>query len=152
MDGIKHLIQCHCVLPTLRKLPNPVFHSFVVFSVLDESGSVVQKDASCNNCGVIHRVVDICKSEITSKENSSAIISEEDISLMIPSQLSNILKTYQCDIATWELVHFVYSEGKWGTQIVLKREAESGSSKGKLMIVEGPEKFKIETFNFTEIF
>jgi hypothetical protein len=152
MEGTKHLIQCHCVLPTLRKLPNPLFHSFVVFSVLDENGNVVVKDASCNNCGIVHKVVDICKSEISSKENSSAIITEEDISLMLPSQLTNILKSYQCDIATWEHVHFIYSEQKWGTQIVLKRDVEKDSIKGKSMTIEGPNKFKIETFNLAETF
>jgi len=123
-----------------------------VFSVLDDGGEVIAKDASCNNCGVIHRVTDICKSEITSKENSSAIITESDISLMIPSQLSDILKTYQCDIATWEFVHFAYTEQKWGTRVVLKREVDGGSVKGKSMTVEGPSKFKIETFDLSETF
>jgi hypothetical protein len=152
MEGTKHLVQCHCVLPTLRKLPNPLFHSFVVFSRLDENGNVIPKDASCNNCGIIHKVVDICKSEISTKENSSAIITEDDISLMLPSQLSNILKTYQCDIATWEQVHFIYSEQKWGSQVVLKRELEQDVIKGKSMTIEGPDKFKIETFNLAETF
>lgn len=152
MEGIKHLVQCHCVLPTLRKSPSPVYHSFVVFSVLDDGGNVVPKDATCNNCGVVHRIVDICKSEISSKETSSTIITELDISLMIPSQLSDILKNYQCDIATWEFVHFAYTEQKWGTRVILKREVENGNVKGKAMLLEGPSKFKIETFDSTETF
>ena len=124
MDGIKHLVQCHCVLPTLRKLPNPVYHSFVVFSVLDDGGNVVPKDAECTNCGVIHKIVDICKSEITTKEKSTAIISTKDISLMIPSELSNVLATYGCDVATWEHSHFIYSNQKWGERVVLTRQNE----------------------------
>ena len=145
-------MQCHCVLPTLRKLPNPPYHSFVVFSVLDDGGNVIPKDAECNNCGIIHRITDLCKSEISSKESSSAIITEADIALMIPSQLSDLLKNYQCDIATWELVHFAYAEQKWGTRVVLKRETDGGSVKGKAMLLEGPSKFKIETFDSTETF
>jgi hypothetical protein len=152
MEGVKHLVQCHCVLPTLRKLPNPPYHSFVVFSVLDDGGNVIPKDAECNNCGIIHRITDLCKSEISSKESSSAIITEADIALMIPSQLSDLLKNYQCDIATWELVHFAYTEQKWGTRVVLKRETDGGSVKGKAMLLEGPSKFKIETFDSTETF
>ena len=152
MDGIKHLVQCHCVLPTLRKLPNPVYHSFVVFSVLDDGGEVIPKDAECTNCGVIHKVVDLCKSEITTKEKSSAIISVKDISLMIPSELRNVLATYDCDVATWEQAHFIYSNQKWGERVVLTKQTEDGEVKGKMLTFEGPLKFKIETFDMVETF
>ena len=60
--GIKHLVSCHCVLPQFRKMKNPIFHKFVVFSKL-ENDNVVPKIAKCNNCGVLHKVIDICKSE-----------------------------------------------------------------------------------------
>ncbi len=152
MQGIKHLVQCHCVLPTLRKLPNPVFHSFVVFSVLDDGGNVVPKDASCNNCGVIHRIIDICKSEVTTKENSSAIISIDDIQLMLPSELGNLLKNYDCDIATWEMVHFIYTNSSWGEKIILTRQTEGATRKGKMLTIEGPQKFKIESYDMSEAF
>ena len=152
MDGIKHLVQCHCVLPTLRKLPNPVYHSFVVFSALDDGGEVIPKDAECTNCGVIHKVVDLCKSEITTKEKSSAIISVKDISLMIPSELGNVLATYDCDVATWEQAHFIYSNQKWGERVVLTKQTEDGEVKGKMLTFEGPQKFKIETFDMVETF
>ena len=152
MDGIKHLVQCHCVLPTLRKLPDPVYHSFIVFSVVDDGGNVISKDAECTNCGVIHKVTDICKSEITTKEKSSAIITQKDISLMIPSDLTNVLATYDCDIATWEQAHFIYTNQKWGEKIIVSRQVEDGSVKGKMLTFEGPGKFKIESFEMTENF
>lgn len=136
----------------MRKLPNPVYHSFVVFSVLDDGGEVVPKDAECNNCGVIHRVVDICKSEITTKEKSSAIVTVEDITFMIPSDLTNVLKNYDCDVSTWEQAHFIYSNQKWGERIVLSRQTEDGSIKGKSLTFEGPNKFKIESYEMTENF
>jgi hypothetical protein len=152
MDGIKHLVQCHCVLPTLRKLPDPVYHSFVVFSVLDDGGNVVQKDAECTNCGVIHRVTDICKSEITTKESSTAIITTKDISLMIPTDLANVLVNYSCDIATWEHAHFIYSNQKWGERVILTRQSDEGAVKGKMLTFEGPNRFKIESFEMSENF
>ena len=62
--GTKHLIQCHCLLPQYRNKPDPVFHKFPVFSVIDESDTVILKYAECNNCGAAHKVYDICKSEI----------------------------------------------------------------------------------------
>jgi len=152
MEGAKHLIQCHCVLPTLRKLPNPVYHSFVVFSVLDDGGNVIPKDAECTNCGVIHSVIDFCKSEITTKEKSSSIITVKDISLMIPSELSNVLAAYDCDIATWEQAHFIYSNSRWGERIILNRQSEEGKAKGKTLTFEGMNKFKIESYDMVETF
>ena len=64
MTGQQHLIQCHCVLPQYRGRKDPVYHKFTVFSIIDESDTVVPKFVQCNNCGVIHKVYDICKSEI----------------------------------------------------------------------------------------
>jgi len=152
MDGVKHLVQCHCVLPTLRRLPNPVYHSFVVFSVLGDGGDVIPKDAECTNCGVIHRVIDFCKSEITTKEKSSAIMTIKDISLMIPSDLSSILVTYECDLATWEQTHFNFTNQKWGEKIVLSRQSEDGIVKGKFLTLENQSKFKIESYDMAENF
>jgi len=136
----------------LRKLKNPVFHSFVVFSVLNDDGTVVVKDAMCNNCGVIHKIIDICKSEITTKESSSSIITAEDIKLMIPSDLSNLLNTYSCDIATWEYAHFLHSNEKWGEKLILTRETSEGMIKGKMLTMAGLNKFKIESFEMSENF
>lgn len=150
--GLKHLIQCHCILPTLKKSKNPVFHSFVVFSILNDDGQVQQKDAICNNCGVVHKILDICKSEITTKEKSSAIISIDDIKLMIPSELGNVLSNYKCDLATWELAHFIFENERWGEKVILSRENENGDTKGKLMTIESHNKFKIESFEMTENF
>ena len=60
---VKHLIECHCTLPQYRNRPDIVYHKFPVFSLL-ESDSVVEKLARCNNCDAVHRVFDVCKSEI----------------------------------------------------------------------------------------
>ena len=152
MTGAKHLIQCHCILPTLRKAPVPVYHSFVVFSVIDDEGNIVSKDAECNNCSVIHRVVDFCKSEITTKEKSSSIITMKDISMMISKELTNVLTSYDCDIATWEQAYFITSHKKWGEKITLTKELNDGLTKGKLLTFEKPNKFKIEPFERTENF
>ena len=80
MKGVKHLIQCHCILPQYKNSPEPIFHKFVVFSEIDEEDNFVTKLAQCNNCGVIHKVVDACKSEIVrGMEESSAILTIPEI-------------------------------------------------------------------------
>ena len=77
--GQKHLIKCRCVLSQYKNLPNAVSHQFLVFSEV-ENGQVKQKYSQCNNCGLVHKVVDICTSEIMQgKENMSSIISIDDI-------------------------------------------------------------------------
>ena len=151
MTGIKHLIQCHCVLPTMRNRGGePVFHSFVVFSIVEDDGTVLPKNAQCNNCGVIHRVVDISRSELTGRESVGNVISIEDISLMLPSELSSILATYKCDVATWELVNFIFSNKKWGSRATLSRETSDSIVRGKVLTIGGERKFSIQPFETPE--
>ena len=108
MQGLKHLVQCHCILPQYRKMKDPVFHKFVVFSTIDNNDNVEPKNVQCNNCGVIHKVFDICKSEILhSKEDLKTLISKKDIQMMLPNKLSEILDSYDVDLPTWEQAHFI---------------------------------------------
>lgn len=151
MEGIKHLIGCACILPHLRGTKDPIFHSFVVFSVIDDSDQVVEKIAQCNNCGVVHRVFDVCKSEIVKRESHGSIITEKDISLMLPSELNGILASYSCDIATWEHAHFIYSNSRWGDAVNLTREGEKGEYNGKRLIIAGSSQFRIEPYSYKEV-
>jgi len=50
-EYIKHLVECKCSLPQFRERDIPVPHSFVVFSVVNEDGSIQPSYAECNNCG-----------------------------------------------------------------------------------------------------
>ena len=53
-----------------------------------EDDRVILKYAACNNCGVIHRVTDICRSEIViGKDENNTIIGIEDIAYMLPKNL-----------------------------------------------------------------
>ena len=85
MKGLKHLIECHCVLPQFRKRENPPYHKFVVFSLIDDSDTAIPKHARCNNCGVIHNVIDICKSEILPGQEVGAVMTKKDCGMMLPS-------------------------------------------------------------------
>jgi hypothetical protein len=131
-------------------MQNPPPHSFVVFSIIDEDGNVIEKNAQCNNCGIIHRVYDLCKSEILSKEKIGTILTEKDITLMIPSSLSELLLNYSCDISTWEQVHFIITNEKWGESVILSKEYSDGIYSGKRLTINGITQMKIESFNFTD--
>ena len=81
-SGIKHLIECHCVLPQFRNRLDAVYHRFVVFSIIDADDNMVPKYAQCNNCGVIHKVIDVMTSEVAlGNDNDAAVISIDDIKL-----------------------------------------------------------------------
>lgn len=152
-EGIKHTIECHCVLPQYKSRPNPPWHKFIVFSVIDDSNTVTPKYSQCNNCGVIHKVFDICKSEIISgKDELRSIKTIDDISIMIPRDIREILQNYKVDISTWEMVQFILNEKKWGKNIILTRDTVNDEIHGKAMFFDGKEKIRIESFSYsTEI-
>ena len=104
MQGTKHLIECHCVLPQYRNIDNPVYHKFVVFSMLGDGGTVVPKFSQCNNCGVIHKIYDLCKSEIAAgKDELRSVVKADELKISIPSQLWDVLTTYDVDVAILEI-------------------------------------------------
>jgi hypothetical protein len=147
MQGVKHLIQCHCVLPQFKNRENPVFHKFVVFSVIDDSDTVQPKFAQCNNCGIIHKVTDLCKSELTSKEESKSLPNIQDIKFSLPKDLVGILESYQCDLATWEQAEWICLTKMWDQWIVLaKEEGDDGDIHGKRLIFQEDGRFRIEAF------
>lgn len=152
MRGQKHLIKCRCVLPQFKGKPDAPVHQFVVFSVLDDEDNVKMKYAQCNNCGTVHRVTDICKSEILQgKEAMSSIITLQDIKSTLPSNLSDILERNNADLATWESAQFILENKQWGNIIVLAQEEEAGVKQGKYVRVMSETFFKIESFTREEV-
>lgn len=151
MTGIKHLIQCHCTLPQYRNRKDPVFHQFLVFSILDEEDIIVPKFVECNNCGAIHKILEIGKSEIAvGREDLSSIMSKEDLKFNLPQSIVSVLETYTCDLPTWEEVQFYFDNQMWGAEIILKKEEISGMMQGKLLRLLSPTQIKIETFSRDE--
>jgi len=152
MKGVKHLIQCHCILPQYRKMKDPLFHKFVVFTVIDNNDKVLPKIVHCNNCGVVHNVIDICQSEVvTGREMSISVMTKEDIRAGIPENLAKLLDTYECDVPIWEEVQFYYETDLPAPPIVLTREEFKGTSSGKLLHMLGGPKIKIESFTREEL-
>ena len=146
MSGEKHLIQCHCVLPQFRKRPEPIFHKFVVFSNTDESGNIIPKITKCNNCGVLHKVIDFCKSEMVyGIDESFATITMADLINQIPDNISEVLESHKCDIATWEQISDIIQSKEWGTPSVIARDEISGITQVKLLIIDEGYKYRIET-------
>ena len=149
-EWIRHLIQCHCVLPQYRKRKDPVFHKFLVFSILN-SGICEAKLAQCNNCGQLHNVVDLCKSEFLSgRDETSTIATEFDIGMSISDKLKTILETNNCDISLWELAEFYEENEMWGNKIILSKESTDDNIQIKSLLFVSDGKFKIKSESFQE--
>lgn len=147
MRGQKHLIECHCILPQYRRSLNTVYHKFVVFSEIDDSDTVVPKFAQCNNCGVIHKIYDICKSEIiTHKEDLKSIRTIDDLSLTLPTDVVRVLESYKCDLPSWEQAEFILNNEQWGTIITLMRDETEEETTGKALKIDGHSKISIVTY------
>ena len=151
MRGQRHLLKCRCVLPQLKGKQNPLMHHFMAFSVINDDDTVVVKYAQCNNCGLIHKVTDICTSEILAgKEAMSSIVTVEDIKQSLPPNLSNILERHNVDISTWEMAQFYLENKQWGNAVVLSQEEDSGTKHGKYVRIISESFFKIENFTREE--
>jgi len=152
MRGQRHLVKCRCVLPQFKGVVNPPAHQFVVFSVISDDNSVKPKYSQCNNCGIIHKVVDICTSEILSgKEAMGSIVKIEDIKLSLPANLADILERNNVDIATWESAQFILENKEWGNFVILAQEEESGTKQGKYVRIMSETFFKVESFSREEV-
>jgi len=150
--GQKHLIKCRCVLPQLKnsKDPEKRQHKFVVFSEIHDD-IVKQKYAQCNNCGLVHKVIDICTSEIMSgKEEMGSIITIDDIKPGLHQSLISILERHQCDLPTWEQAQYVIENKKWGDIIILTNDVENENKIIKYVRVLGETLFKVDSHTRNE--
>lgn len=144
--GQKHLISCRCILPQFKNNPNSKQHRFVVFSEVVED-ITKQKYAQCNNCGLIHKVIDICTSEIVQgKEAMSSIISIEDIKTGMNQSLIGILERHLCDLSTWEHARYVIDNKRWGDIIVLTNDNEDNNIIIKYVRILGEGIFKVDSY------
>lgn len=150
--GQKHLVKCRCILSQFRKQDNPPTHQFVVFSHVDDDGNVVTKHAQCNNCGVIHKVTDICTSEVmASKEHMNSLVTIDDIKGSLHQNLVTILDKNNADLPTWEACQYIIENKQWGLHVVLTTDLDNGTKAGKYVRILGDSLFKVDSFERSEV-
>jgi len=148
--GLKHLITCRCVLPQLKRVANSPSHQFAVFSAIEDDGSVRVRYAQCNNCGIIHRVTEINKSDVVPREAMRAIPTIDDIKASLPPRLVDVLEMNDADLPTWEAAQFIVENKRWGDFVVLSTDEEDGLRQGKYVRIIGENLLKVETFTREE--
>lgn len=150
--GQKHVINCRCILQQFKRVQNAPVHRFVVFSIIDDANVVVPKFVQCNNCGVIHKVIDIGRSElIQSKEHMSSIVTLDEIKSSIPEKLATVLESNNCDLPTWEAASFIVEQKRWGDFVVLNSDEEAGTRQGKYVRILSETLLKVESFTREEV-
>ena len=145
--GTKHLIECHCTLKIYQGRKDHVFHKFPVYSSFDQNKKIIPKISQCNNCGTLHNIIDICKSEIIrgGKDKNTASIDKDDISLQLDKKIENVLRRYDCDISIWEQVLDILDKEAWEYPVVVSREVIEEKYHVKILSIVSDNKFKILT-------
>jgi len=147
MQGIKHLVECHCILPQFRRKKDAIYHKFIVFSIIDDSDTLIPKYIQCNNCGVVHKIFDICKSEIVpGRDELRTTTNIADVKLGMSNDLIDILEMYDIDLPTWEQAKFILNNNKWGEFIILNKDYVDDDMIGKRLFFDAEDKFRIEDF------
>lgn len=139
----RHLVQCRCVLTQFKRMADPPSYEFVVFSELID-GVVQTKLVSCPNCGIIHKVVDLCKSEVLNRDDSRTMTSVEDVKMSLSAPLVAILEKHEVDISVWEHARWIIENSSWGNFVLLEQEKVRGGKNVKLMTILGTSLFRIE--------
>jgi len=77
----KHLIECQCTLSIFKNKNTLIYHKIPVVNFYDDNEDLMEKYIICDNCGVVHRVYEIFKSEIKwGMENLKSLVNnKEDI-------------------------------------------------------------------------
>ena len=146
VQGIKHLVACQCVLSQFKSDPNPPLHQFIVFSVLGDDNTIQVKIVQCNNCGVAHRVTDVCKSEILKgKEDVSSILDLDDIKMGLPEKLVAILERHDVDLPTWEQAKWILENERWNEFVVLSKDVVDGVKQTKVLRILGSNMFQLNS-------
>lgn len=146
MRSSKHIIQCRCVLNQFRNKKNPPLHKFIAFSSLDDDDKVEPTFVSCNNCGITHKIVDLCKSEILENSENSPVITIKDILISLPSELREIFESYEVDLATMQNALWIIDNQLWGSKLILLKKELEDRVEGKYLVFKQPNQYRIETF------
>ncbi len=124
-------------------MTDPPAYEFVVFSELVD-GNVQVKLVSCPNCGIIHKIIDICKSELLNRDDSRALVSLEDVKVSLSEPLIAILEKHDVDMSVWEQSKWIVENAQWGSFVQLEQEKVKGGKIVKIMKILGTSLFSIE--------
>lgn len=123
-----------------------MFHKFIVFSEIDND-VVNPTYVQCNNCGAVHKVYDLCKSEIiVGRDELRTMTTIDEVKLGMSSDIVGLLEAYDCDLPTWQHVKFSIVNNLAGEKIILTRDIIEEETQGKVLTVKEDGTFLLENY------
>lgn len=142
----KHLVECKCILPQYKHHEPPVWHHFVVFSEFNEKGDVIPSFAQCNNCGIIHKVIEIGVSSILKRDDLPSLLTPDEILGNFPEKLQKDIERYGCELPTLQEIAWIFEHQAWGRHVILTKDEVDGIISGKVLLILGTALWKISAF------
>lgn len=103
-----------------------------------------EKFIICDNCGSVHRVFDMCRSEIMTKhEMILSVRTIPEIKMSLDNDVSELLEKNNCHVSTWENVEFIIDNELVETPVIINRENLNGKTSIKILELKKNKKFKI---------
>lgn len=146
---ISHLLECQCILPVYNKVEKPIYHSFVVFGLIDND-NLEEKFVECNNCGVIHKVTGLNKSTIISDTTNykHLVVNKEDLSYNLPSKYLDFLTSKKIEeIYIWEKINYLL-ENKIKEDVIFNRTKVDNYMICEIISILDENNFKIRKEKF----
>lgn len=145
MKGVRHYVKCRCILQQFLSQKDPPQHRFEVFSVVDNADNVVHSYAQCDNCGVIHKIIEICGSEIMHGSEDLKLKTIDDIKLGLPDKISGLLEANSCSLPAWQHAAFILENKRWGDVLILSVEQAGDIKTTKYATIIGESLLKVDT-------
>ena len=127
MNYINHVVDCQCILQIYSKVEKPIYHKFVVFSTITEDNFDI-KYVECNNCGLIHEVYDVGKSNLKSDGDKykALVTTKEDLQYNLPEKYVNFLvKNKVEETYIWENINYLLENNIAGNIIYNKETIDN---------------------------
>ncbi len=140
------MIECRCILPQFKNKKDAIFHKFVAFSAINEKDEVEISYVNCNNCGIVHKIIDLCKSEIQENSDDWQTINIEDIKISLPDSLCSLLESYDCDLPTYQFAFWYVDNEVYGKSLIIQKNETEDRVEGKLLFFKSKDQYRIETF------
>ena len=95
----------------------------------------------------MHKIIDICKSELViNRDDVMTQMNIEDFKFSLPTDLFELLISYQKEVADFEHAQFIIENENWKEHIILTREEIEGMVQGKLVKFLAANKFRVESY------
>jgi hypothetical protein len=114
---------------------------------MDENGIVNPKLVMCNNCERIHRVTDICKSNILHDGSGRfGIRTVDDVKSGLPTSLVKLVDKNEISLPVWEEIEYKF-KNKDSSPTILGKEHIKGDVFGKYLEIKDLDSFSIGDFH-----